>query len=182
MGALWLAWAGAAGAQALPDVKTPEVQCTVLAMALDIQADATLSAQEKAESERQMKDVLSLALRPEYDKLKVNLSGSLADAGMNRVAGVCAQVLHPPQEVEQIKRCGPSWRQVSRAAAMHKFGMSREAALSVAHAVLGAKDPNAADMKVVDFVYAYTPEAMREPDAMLRVPGAWLNQCLTATK
>ena len=184
LGALGLALAGTSGAQTLPDVKTPQVQCSVLASALDIQADAELPAQQKAAAGREMKGLVSSALQSEYDKLKSAKPGASAETGMNRVAAVCAQVLYPAQRPEQFKRCGSSWRQVGQVAVLHKHGMPREEALSIAHTMSGTEGskPSAADVKLVNFVYAYSPEAMREPQAMLRVAGAWLNQCLTATK
>ena len=170
---------------ALPDLKTPGVQCTLLVSALDIQAEAELSAQQKVVAEREVVALLNPALQTEYGKRKAAQRKSKAARSIDhRVPAICAQVLYPTKRLEQLKLCGPSWRQATQVAAVHQHGLPRNEALTIAHTLSGTEGskPSASDVKLVNFVYAHTPEAMRGQLAMLRVAGAWLDQCLVASE
>ena len=165
---------------ALPDVKAPGVQCTLLASALAIQANPKLPQQDKAAAVRQATELLSPAMRAEHGKLLAAKPKLTTDNAHGIAAPLCAKLLYPKHAPDQLKPCAVSARGAFQIAALHQSGLPREQALPIAKTLSGSTDnkPSAADVKLVNFVYAFPEAAMREQQAMNRVSGAWLDQCV----
>jgi hypothetical protein len=170
----------------LPALDARGVQCGLLFKALHVpakaEADSSSDSPDAARAEALAQ--LLAPLRSEYQRLLAAREKSLPASGtvdeLKVVASACAARLFPQASEATVKRCGETWQTSFIPAVMRFKGRPLSEARSTLK-YMGTAASDASDTRLIEFFYAYPVDSYREPMAITRTTGAWLEKCLTET-
>jgi len=180
------AWGCSAANLKLPALDARGVQCGLLLKALHVpaKAEANRSSDSSDTARAEALAQLMAPLKSEYERLLAGREKSVPASGagdeLKVVASACAARLFPQASEATVRRCGETWQTSFIPAVMRFKGRPlSEAQFALKSMGTGASD--ASDARLLEFFYAYPMDSYREPMAITRTTGAWLEKCLTET-
>jgi len=168
----------------LPAFDARGVQCGLLFKALHVPAKAEANRSSDSPDTARAEALAQLLppLKGEYERLLAGWGKSLPASGasdeLKVVASACAARLFPQASEATVGRCGETWQTAFIPAVMRFKGRPLSEAQSTLK-YMGTETSDASNTRLVEFFYAYPVDSYREPMAITRVTGAWLEKCLT---